>query len=362
MFDTLQQEARVFAHVNARREASHRRVVGLWLAVVALFILAMVVVGGATRLTESGLSMVDWRPVTGFVPPLSDADWQTEFSKYKGSPEYQKVNVGMSLEAFKSIYHWEFWHRNLGRFIGVLFALPLAVFAAKRWIPAALMPRLLGLLVFGGAQGALGWFMVRSGLVDVPEVSHYRLAAHLSLALILFSAVFWTALDLLTPAPVSPSKLSIKLVGWGFLALLALQIVYGAFVAGLDAGYAYNSWPDMGGEMIAQGAFEGETFIERYFNGIETVQFLHRSLAYIVAVAAVVVAWFVPRRLDDVPGSNLAVALFFVILGQVIIGVAALLNAVPVWLGALHQGWAVLVLATTLALLHRLKVRRVWPS
>lgn len=362
MFDTLQQEARVFAQVNARRDVNHRRVVGLWLAIVALFILAMVVVGGATRLTESGLSMVDWRPVTGFLPPLSEADWQAEFAKYKGSPEYQQVNAGMSLEAFKSIYHWEFWHRNLGRFIGLLFALPLAVFAAKRWIPRTLMPRLLVLLVLGGAQGALGWFMVRSGLVDEPAVSHYRLAAHLSLALLLFSAVFWTALDLLTPAPGSTSTLGVKVVGWGFLALLVVQVVYGAFVAGLDAGYAYNSWPDMGGEWMAQGAFKGDTFIERMFNGVETVQFLHRSLAYIVAVAAVAIAWFIPRRLDDRPGSNLAVALFFVVLGQVIIGIAALLNAVPVWLGALHQGWAVVVLATTLALLHRLKVRRVWSS
>ncbi|MEM7569243.1 MAG: COX15/CtaA family protein, partial [Pseudomonadota bacterium] len=210
MFDALQQEARVFAEVNARRDAKHRTAVGLWLGAVAVLILIMVVVGGATRLTQSGLSMVEWRPVTGFIPPLSQADWLVEFEKYKTSPEYTQVNAGMSLEAFKSIYHWEFWHRNLGRFIGLAFALPLLFFAIKRWIPAALMPRLVLLLILGGGQGALGWFMVQSGLVDAPAVSHYRLAAHLSMALLLFSAVLWTVLDLLSPAPAASSAGGVK--------------------------------------------------------------------------------------------------------------------------------------------------------
>lgn len=360
MFDVLQSEVRVFAEVNARRDATQRRIIGSWLLCVAALIMAMVVVGGATRLTGSGLSMVDWRPVTGFIPPLSEADWAAEFTKYKRSPEYQQVNAGMSLEAFKGIYHWEFWHRNLGRFIGLAFGLPLLFFILKRWVPGALMPRLLVLLVLGGAQGGLGWFMVQSGLTEEAAVSHYRLAAHLSLALLLFCAVFWTALDLLTNSPAQRAGVGVKAAGWMFAGFLALQIVYGAFVAGLDAGYYYNTWPDMDGDFLPPDAFAGATFIEKAFDSIESVQFIHRGLAYTVAFFACLIAWFVPRKLADSPGSTLAVALSFVVLGQVVVGILTLLNAVPVWLGTLHQGWAVVLIAVTVAFLHRMKTRRVW--
>ncbi|MGD1956454.1 MAG: COX15/CtaA family protein [Sphingomonadales bacterium] len=360
MLVNLEQEAAQFAAVHKRREAVSRRAVGLWLAAVACLILLMVMVGGATRLTESGLSMVDWRPVTGFVPPLSEAAWLAEFEKYRASPEYQQVNAGMSLEAFKSIYHWEFWHRNLGRFIGLAFALPLLVFLVRRSIPKPLTPRLVLLLILGGGQGALGWFMVQSGLVDEPAVSHYRLAAHLSLALILFSAVFWTALDLLTPAPQAQASGRIRSLGWAFLSLLALQIVYGAFVAGLDAGYAYNTWPDMSGYAVPPETFAGETLVDRLFNGFPTVQFLHRILAYCVCAAALYLAVTLPKRMTDKAGAALAVLLLAAVIGQALIGIFTLLNAVPVWLGTMHQGWAVVVLAVTLALLHRMKQRRVW--
>jgi cytochrome c oxidase assembly protein subunit 15 len=360
MFDTLNQEARVFADVSRRRDAKARVVVGSWLAVMAALILVMVMVGGATRLTESGLSMVDWRPVTGFVPPLNDADWQGEFEKYQSSPEYQLVNRGMSLEDFKTIYRWEFWHRNLGRFIGIAFLLPLLFFLYKRFIPSELTPRLIGLFVLGGGQGFLGWYMVQSGLANEPAVSHYRLAAHLSMALILFSAVWWTALDLLTPPPDTKASTGIVLVSWAFLAILAVQIVYGAFVAGLDAGYAYNTWPDMEGAFLPETAFAGQSTAERLTSGTATVQFVHRMLAYGVAAFALALAIMVPRCVADPGASNLAAALIFVVAGQVILGIVTLLKAVPVVLGTLHQGCAVIVLAVSLAMLHRLKQRRVW--
>lgn len=360
MFDTLNQETRVYAQVAQRREGKARRVVGIWLAIMSLLILAMVMVGGATRLTESGLSMVDWAPVSGFVPPLNDADWAIEFEKYQTSPEYQLLNRGMTLDEFKTIYHWEFWHRNLGRFLGIAFAVPLLFFLAKRYVPAALAPRLLLLLVLGGGQGALGWYMVQSGLVNEPSVSHYRLAAHLSMALLLFSTVWWTTLDLLTPAPDVSASIGMKLLGGLFLILLVLQIVYGAFVAGLDAGYAYNTWPDMEGAFVPQTAFAGETWWNKLTSGTGTVQFLHRMLAYGAAGLALIVSIALPRRVEDAAASNLAVALIFAVAGQVILGIITLLNEVPVSLGTLHQGWAVIVLAITLALLHRLKQRRVW--
>lgn len=360
MFDTLNQEARVFADVARRREAKARIIVGVWLAVMAALIFIMVMVGGATRLTESGLSMVDWRPVTGFVPPMSDAAWQGEFEKYQSSPEYQLVNRGMSLEDFKTIYRWEFWHRNLGRFIGIAFLLPLLFFLYKRFIPAALTPRLIVLFVLGGGQGFLGWYMVQSGLASEPAVSHYRLAAHLSMALILFSAVWWTALDLLTPAPANKASSGVVILGWGFMAVLALQIVYGAFVAGLDAGYAYNTWPDMEGAFLPEAAFLGQGIADKLTTGTATVQFVHRMLAYGVAAFALALAIVVPRRVSDPGASNLAAALIFFVLGQVILGIVALLKAVPVALGTLHQGWAVIVLAVTLTMLHRFQRRRVW--
>lgn len=360
MFDTLNQEARVYAQVAQRRDAKARRIVGIWLGIMSLLILVMVMVGGATRLTESGLSMVEWAPVSGFLPPLNASDWTAEFEKYQASPEYQLINRGMTLDEFKTIYHWEFWHRNLGRFLGIAFAVPLFIFMAKRYVPKALAPRLILLFFLGGAQGALGWYMVQSGLVNEPSVSHYRLAAHLSMALLLFSAVWWTTLDLLTPAPQSAASVGAKLLGWAFLILLALQIVYGAFVAGLDAGYTYNTWPDMDGALVPATAFAGDTWWHKLTGGTATVQFLHRMLAYGVAAFALVVAIALPRTVKDAGASNLAVALIFAVAGQVALGIAMLLQGVPVLLGTLHQGWAVIVLGITLALLHRLKQRRVW--
>lgn len=360
MIDALNQEAHAFAEVSQRREAKARTRVGVWLAIMSALILTMVMVGGATRLTESGLSMVDWAPVTGFVPPLSEAAWMTEFSKYQTSPEYKLVNRSMTLGEFKTIYHWEFWHRNLGRFLGVAFLVPLLVFLFKRQLPAVMTPRLAALFVLGGAQGALGWYMVKSGLVNEPAVSHYRLAAHLSLALVLFSAVWWTTLDMLTDAPARRAGAGSLFLGWSFFGLLALQIVYGAFVAGLDAGYAYNTWPDMEGQLVPDGAFYGASLWERFTSGTGTVQFLHRMLAYGVALYALVLAVVLPRKVDDPAASTLAAALIFAVFGQVVLGIATLLQGVPVFLGTLHQGWAVIVLGVALALLHRMKQRRVW--
>ncbi|MEM6683071.1 MAG: COX15/CtaA family protein, partial [Pseudomonadota bacterium] len=211
------------------------------------------------------------------------------------------------------------------------------------------------LLVLGGGQGALGWYMVQSGLIDVPEVSHYRLAAHLSMALLLFSLVWWTALDLLTRAPRKPATLNHRIIVWSFLGVLALQIVYGAFVAGLDAGYAYGTWPDMEGQFVPDEAFAGNTLWQRLTYGQGTVQFIHRMLAYGVAVFAVIIALTFPQHLADKPARLLARALVFVVLGQVVLGILTLLQGVPVFLGTLHQGWAVILLGVTVTLLHRLR-------
>jgi len=360
MFDALGQEAHSYAQVSQRRDDKARHWLGLWLAVMSVLILTMVMVGGATRLTESGLSMVDWAPVTGFIPPLSEADWQAEFLKYQTSPEYKLVNEGMTLAAFKTIYHWEFWHRNLGRFLGLAFAVPLVGFLVKGFVPKALAPRLFMLLILGGGQGALGWYMVQSGLVNEPAVSHYRLAAHLSLALLLFSLVWWTTLDLLTLAPQKGTTFRYRALGIGFLCLLALQIVYGAFVAGLDAGHAYATWPDMEGQFIPDEAFAGASLWDRLTQGQGTVQFVHRMLAYSVAAYAVFLALHLPRKIEDASIRLISRLLLLGVLGQIVLGILTLLNGVPVLLGTLHQGWAVLLLGLTLALLHRMKQGRLW--
>jgi heme a synthase len=234
------------------RTSARPRAISQWLFVVAALVFTMVVVGGITRLTESGLSMVRWEPISGTIPPLNEADWQAEFDAYRTSPEYQKINRGMSLSEFKEIFFWEYVHRLLGRFIGLAFALPLAWFAAKRAIPRGYGWKLVGLLALGGLQGAIGWWMVASGLVDRPEVSHIRLAVHL--LLFIFALLIWTALDLARLArDPSTRPAGISILGTWTLSALGLQLMFGAYVAGLDAGYAFNSWPRMGDEWFPSG-------------------------------------------------------------------------------------------------------------
>ncbi len=263
--------------------------VRLWLYAMAFLVFCMVIVGGATRLTDSGLSITEWRPLLGAIPPLNEADWLAAFEKYKLIPEYQIQNRGMPLSEFKFIYWWEWAHRFLGRFIGVAFALPLIFFTFTRRIDRTLWPKLFALFILGGAQGALGWYMVASGLVDRVDVSQYRLAAHLTLAALIFAAIMWVAIGIgrkRNHASTSNDWFAVFLV-----AFVLLQIAAGGFVAGLDAGQGYTTWPKMDGQWVPSGLWEMAPGWKNAFENAMTVQFNHRVLAYVLLLATALHAW-----------------------------------------------------------------------
>lgn len=320
------------------------RIVGIWLFAIAAMVFIMVVIGGLTRLTESGLSMVEWRPVTGWLPPLTQEAWQETFQAYRATPEYQKVNAGMSLAEFKGIFWLEYVHRLWGRLIGVAFAVPLAFFLFRGWLDRRLAPRLVLLFVLGGLQGALGWFMVASGLVDRPDVSQYRLVAHFAAALLIYVALLWVALGLVVRTPPwNPSRtLGRGILGLG--ALIVVTMLSGGFVAGTDAGYAYNSFPLMDGKLIPDGLLEMSPAYLNFFENITAVQFTHRLLA-MTTLAAVILFWFIARR-RPMPGrARLAVhGLLAAALVQVSLGISTLLLVMPIALAALHQAVGVILL------------------
>jgi len=327
------------------------RGVGLWLLAVAALIFAMVLLGGITRLTESGLSMVDWRPVTGVLPPLSEEGWQAAFEDYKQYPQYRVENRGMALAQFKTIYWWEYAHRMLGRLIGLIYILPLIAFWAKGRLPPRYGGRLAGIFLLGAAQGALGWFMVRSGLVDVPEVSHYRLTAHLGLAVLLFALVVWTALDCLAERRGS-REVKLRRRGKLLTALVGLQILLGGMVAGLDAGLAYNTWPGMNGRLLPAEAFDLQPLWRNFLDNPALVQFLHRMGGYLVAAGALWLLWTTRRRAASAP-ARAGAGLLLVLVGlQIAVGVSTVLHHVPIALGALHQGLALLVFTGSLIFTH----------
>jgi cytochrome c oxidase assembly protein subunit 15 len=321
---------------------------------VAALVLLMIVVGGITRLTESGLSITRWEPVSGAVPPMSEEAWQAEFQLYRQSPQYQKVNTGMSLSEFKNIYFWEYVHRLLGRLIGLAFALPLLWFAAKRAIPAGYGWKLVALLALGGTQGAIGWWMVASGLVDRPEVSHIRLALHLLTAFAIFGSLIWVAMDLRRLASdegARPARMP-TLAIW-VLSLLALQFLFGAYVAGLEAGYAYSSWPLMGDEWFPSGAPMIEPFLRNFVDNPIMVQFIHRWLAFVFAAAAFLLArkaWANGRAMESA-------LLILAVLVQILLGIFTLLTGVDIHVATAHQGMAALLLAAVLVAAHRLGER-----
>jgi cytochrome c oxidase assembly protein subunit 15 len=331
------------------------RAIAVWLLAVAGLVFVMVVVGGITRLTESGLSIVRWEPVSGAIPPIGEAAWAAEFAAYRQSPQYQLVNNGMSLDDFKNIYFWEYVHRLLGRIIGLAFALPLAWFAWKRAIPRGYGWKLAGLLALGALQGAIGWWMVASGLVDRPDVSHIRLAVHLLAALAIFGALLWVALDLLRlaeDADARPARMPTAAI-W-MLSLLFLQYLFGAYVAGLDAGFAYSSWPKMGDEWFPAGAPMLEPWLRNLVDNPIMVQFVHRWLAFAVAAAAVVVARDAWSKGDKEAAGTLVAAVAL----QILLGILTLLTGVELWIAAAHQGTGVLLLAAALITAHRLGARR----
>ncbi|MFK5891310.1 MAG: COX15/CtaA family protein [Flavobacteriaceae bacterium] len=326
------------------------KIVGYWLLLGAVLVITMVVVGGITRLTHSGLSMVKWHPISGIVPPLNTTEWQAEFNHYKTSPEYIKHNYHFSLEDFKSIFWWEFIHRFIGRVIGIVFLIPfLWFYFSKKLSDKKLLKHLIVIFLLGGLQGFIGWFMVKSGLVNRPSVSHFRLALHLVTALFLFSYILGTALPILldkTKNSIFYPKLQKRLKI--LLGLVSLQIIYGAFTAGLKAGYIYPTYPKMGSEWLPDQAIESikNTGISAFVENPILVQFIHRWLA------ALVLFFFVrfylkARRLElTVPQIKCNYTLISLIILQITLGIFTLINAVPVSLGVLHQLGAVLVLAT----------------
>jgi heme a synthase len=320
-----------------------------WLLFVAGLVLAMIVIGGITRLTESGLSIVRWEPVTGILPPLNEAQWLAEFDRYRDSPQYQQINRGMSLDEFKNIYFWEYVHRLLGRVIGLAFALPLAWFAWKRAIPKGYGWKLVGLFALGGLQGVIGWWMVASGLVDRPDVSHLRLAVHLLTAFLIFAALIWVALDLLNRARGTPAAAMPTIAIW-VLSLLALQFLFGAYVAGLNAGWAFNTWPKMGEEWFPSDTPMLEPYLRNLVDNPIVVQFVHRWLAWIVAAVAFLLAWRAFSR-----GHLLAAAAVVATVSlQIVIGILTLLTGVELWIAVTHQGMAAVLLGAVIFAAHRL--------
>jgi cytochrome c oxidase assembly protein subunit 15 len=320
-------------------------------------IFLMVVVGGITRLTLSGLSITEWKPIIGIAPPLSASDWAAEFAKYQQTPEYRAVHFAMTLDEFKHIYFWEYVHRLLGRLIGVAFAVPFLWFLARRRLPRPLVPPLAGILLLGFCQGLLGWYMVESGLADRIEVSQYRLVAHLALALAIYAAILWVALSVVRdPALPGPrSSPAWRRAAEAVLALVALTIAAGGFVAGTRAGLTYNTFPLMDGRLVPAGYAELHPFLLNWFENIAAVQFNHRLLA-VTAFAAIAALWAAGRRSALPRPAGLALhCLLAVAVLQVTLGISTLLLVVPIPLAAAHQATAVLLLTMAVVLRHTLR-------
>lgn len=334
-------------------DLANTRAVRLWLYGIAVLIAAMVLVGGATRLTDSGLSITEWQLISGALPPFGEAAWLEAFEKYKQIPEYQLVNRGMSLDEFKTIFWWEWGHRFLGRAIGFAFLVPFLFFWVRGYLTRPLVPRLLVMFVLGGLQGALGWYMVMSGLVERVDVSQYRLAAHLGLAVALFAYVLWVAFDL-RPWRIAVSQTK----GWfasgiaALIVLVYLQILLGGFVAGLDAGQGYNTWPLMDGALVPEGLWAMSPLWLNLFENAMTVQFEHRMLAYVITVLAAIYCVAVLRHTDNGSLSTSAIVVLFVVFVQVALGIATLLYQVPLGLALFHQAGALVLLAAMLNHLH----------
>ena len=339
-----------------------KRAIRLWLYAVAALVLAMVLVGGATRLTESGLSITEWKPVMGTLPPLGKAAWQAEFAKYQAIPQYHELNNGMSLNEFKTIYWWEWTHRLLGRLIGVAFLLPFLWFLWRGWVAPGLRVRLWFIFGVGALQGAVGWWMVASGLSDRVEVSQYRLATHLVLACAIYVALLWTA-QRLGDRPVPPSyphphagegkkRGRVRAGAIGLLVLVLAQIYSGALVAGLRAGYVYNTWPLVDGALVpdASRLFFDTPLWRNFFENTLTVQFDHRMLAYAIWLCALLHALDVARTLKTGLARIGAFALFAVVTLQAALGIFTVLLRVPLPAALLHQAVAMLVL--TAAAMH----------
>ncbi|MFY7730903.1 MAG: COX15/CtaA family protein [Flavobacterium sp.] len=329
----------------------------IWLLSGCVLVFIMVVVGGITRLTNSGLSMTDWHLVTDTFPPLSEEKWQHAFEEYKKFPEYQKINIhnNFTLDDYKYIYFWEWFHRLIGRVIGMVFIIPFIYFLIKKRIDPSTLKKCFVLLGMGALQGFFGWFMVKSGLIDDPDVSHFRLSLHLTFAFLTFAYTLWVALDLIYPERKAPV---LALRKWARIALIVLliQIVYGGFVAGLNAGLVHNTWPLMSdGQFIHDSVFiERPTLLQNFTEGQSGVQFVHRTIAYVV-VALILALYFKGKKLGvDTQQKQGLNALVIIVFLQFTLGVLTLLFRVPLWLGLTHQVVAFFLLTAMTYTLHRL--------
>jgi cytochrome c oxidase assembly protein subunit 15 len=340
--------------ISAGHRVPRPGAIARWLFCVALLILVMVLVGGVTRLTESGLSITEWKPVTGAIPPLTQADWQAEFDLYKSSSQYALMNQGMTLAAFKQIFFWEYFHRLLGRIIGLAYALPMFWYFARGAVPRGYGLRLLLLLVLGGAQGAVGWFMVKSGLVDRVNVQPAMLAAHLGMAIILLGAVVWTACDMQALARAyggsTNKKARLTSVGAAVLAILFLQLMLGALTAGLRAGAVSSTWPLMNDHFVPEGIRWWGSFWLTITSDPFLIHFLHRWWAWVAFVALLVMV----RTLMRMNAPGLAIVIIAIVLAQIMLGIATVLSMVSLPIAALHQLVGSLLFAFAVAGAHRI--------
>ncbi len=332
------------------------RAIGLWLLLLGAMIFVMVVVGGVTRLTQSGLSIAEWKPVVGALPPLTDQAWQEEFEIYRRTPEYLKVNAGMDLAGFQRIYYVEWFHRLWGRLIFFAALLPLLYFLFRRRIPAGYGWALAAVPVGVALNGALGWFMVASGLVDIPRVSAYRLTAHLGFAALIYGYVLWLALRLWWPG--AQTDHAPRRLGWAVVVLTFITLLAGGFVAGTRAGHSYNTWPLMGESFFPAGMWAQSPWWINLFENVATVQFNHRLLAYALIALTVRLWWVAGRTALDSLSTRLRHLLPAALVVQVGLGIGTLLLHVPVTLGAAHQGGALLLFTAALAFVYSLRPAR----
>ena len=334
---------------------SGRKPIAVWLLICCAMVFCTLVVGGVTRLTESGLSIVEWQPLLGAIPPLTHAEWLTMFEKYQQIPQFHQVNYDMTLEGFQFIFWWEWAHRQIGRVIGLVFFIPLVWFWTRGMIPRGYKLKLVGFLILGGLQGAMGWYMVKSGLVNDVRVSQYRLTAHLGLAFLVFGLMFWTALGLLRERAVYPSAPRyVRKFALIVLAVVSLMVLSGGFVAGIRAGLAYNTFPLMNGHIVPPDLFAMEPWWVNFFSNITTVQFDHRLIAYSLMVLVPMLWWKVQRAAPQARGAANAMLVMLVV--QVCLGIATLLHQVPVALASLHQAGAMILFAKLILVNHKLRL------
>lgn len=348
------------AITRSRPVVDGQKAIAVWLLVVCAAVFGMVVLGGVTRLTDSGLSIVDWRPITGVLPPLSDGAWREAFARYQAFPEYQKINVGMTLGEFKSIFWFEFAHRLVGRLLGFIFLVPFLWFLVTRRVNRELAPKLVAMFVLGGLQGLLGWAMVKSGLIDRPDVSHLRLTAHLGLAVLIYGYMFWVALGLLFPSPgvVRPGDERLAYAARGLVPWIFFVILTGGLVAGLDAGFVYNTFPLMDGGLVPGDFLSQSPWPVNFLDNVATVQFDHRWLAILTTIS-IAGLWLLARRAGLQGHQALAVHLLLGAVGaQVVLGISTLVLVVPVPLAAAHQAGALVLFTAAIFAAHAFRSPR----